>query len=180
MNLSYTFGDRPIPNGIASETATILKNVYLSPGVITALQKMKPIRQIEAAEHIALSGNYSVTFAQGLLAITKPELLLTRVNRGCVSFRYAKRVRTLQQAAWDVHSKLACFRESYGRDVLTLTVYCRFLERLLSNSPVVAYLSQFHPETLSSLRLAVLTAKEKITKRHRKVPSIERSRNRLT
>ena len=37
---------------------------------------MKPIRQIEAAEQMHAAGTYSVRFAQALLEVTRPELLV--------------------------------------------------------------------------------------------------------
>ena len=36
---------------------------------------MKPIRQIEAAEHMVAGGTYTIPFAKALLAVTKPEML---------------------------------------------------------------------------------------------------------
>jgi hypothetical protein len=44
----------------------------VSPQVFGVLRKMKPIRQIEAAEHMVAGGTYTIPFAKALLAVTKP------------------------------------------------------------------------------------------------------------
>ena len=52
--------------------------------------------------------------------------------------------------------------ESYGIEVLTLSVSCRYLTRLLANTKVHSYISKRHPEIceeLESLLIATANAK---------------------
>jgi RepB plasmid partitioning protein/ParB-like nuclease domain len=66
---------RDLLNGICPEVVQILVDKAISPQVFSILRKMKPIRQIEAAEHMVAGGTYTIPFAKALLAVTKPEML---------------------------------------------------------------------------------------------------------
>lgn len=66
---------RDMLNGICPEAVQILLEKSVSAHVFAILKKMKPIRQIEAAEHMVAGGTYTVPFAKALLAVTRPEML---------------------------------------------------------------------------------------------------------
>jgi hypothetical protein len=59
---------RDLLNGICIEAAELLKNRRVSLGVFSILRKMKPMRQIEVAELLLASTNFSVPYAKALLA----------------------------------------------------------------------------------------------------------------
>jgi hypothetical protein len=56
-------------NGICPEVVQILIDKAVSAQVFGVLRKMKPIRQIEAAEHMVAGGTYTIPFAKALLAV---------------------------------------------------------------------------------------------------------------
>ncbi|MDP9051965.1 MAG: chromosome partitioning protein ParB [Acidobacteriota bacterium] len=66
---------RDLLNGICPEAVQVLLDKPVSAHVFGILKKMKPIRQIEAAEHMVAGGTYTVPFAKALLAVTKSEML---------------------------------------------------------------------------------------------------------
>jgi hypothetical protein len=66
---------RDLLNGICPEVVQILIDKAVSPKVFGILRKMKPLRQIEATEHMVAGATYSIPFAKALLAVTKPEML---------------------------------------------------------------------------------------------------------
>lgn len=75
VSLDSIRAKRDLLNGICSEAVQILADKQLSPKVFWILRRMKPIRQIEAAEHMVAGGTFTVPFAKALLAVTKPEML---------------------------------------------------------------------------------------------------------
>jgi ParB-like chromosome segregation protein Spo0J len=75
VSLDSIRAKRDLLNGICSEAVQILADKQLSPKVSWILRRMKPIRQIEAAEHMVAGGTFTVPFAKALLAVTKPEML---------------------------------------------------------------------------------------------------------
>jgi hypothetical protein len=114
---------------------------------------MKPIRQIEAAEHMVAGGTYTVPFAKALLTVTKPEML-----DGIDAT--SKKLRASSDAARSMFEEenefilrdLKSVEESYGTDVLTLTVSCGYLDRLLSNPAIDRYLARHHTDILQTIK----------------------------
>jgi hypothetical protein len=144
---------RDLLNGICPEVVQILIDKSVSPQVFGVLRKMKPIRQIEAAEHMVAGGTYTIPFVKALLAVTKPEML-----EG--SAASSKKLQATSMAARSMLEEenefllrdLKSVEESYGTDVLTMTVACGYLDRLLKNSMIERYLARHHVDILQALQ----------------------------
>ncbi len=67
---------RNLLEGICSEVVKLLKDKHFSPNAIRVLKKMNPMRQIEVAELMIAANNYTVPYAQALLAATPQDQLL--------------------------------------------------------------------------------------------------------
>jgi len=144
---------RDLLNGICPEAVQILVNKQVSPKVFSILRKMKPVRQIEAAEHMVAGGTYTVPFAQALLAVTKPEMLECHP----VSAKSLEATSTAARAMLEGENEsllrdLKAVEESYGTDVLTLTVACGYLDRLLKNAKIERYLARNHADILEAIQ----------------------------
>ncbi len=115
---------------------------------------MKPIRQIEAAEHMVAGGTYTIPFAKALLAVTKPEMLEADPANS------SKKLQATSLAARSMLEEenefllkdLKSVEESYGTDVLTLTVSCGYIDRLLKNPKIERYLNRNHLDILQTLQ----------------------------
>ena len=66
---------RSMLDGICPEVIQLLTNRRVSVQTYGLLRKMKPIGQIQAAERMIHSNNYSARMAKALLTITKSELM---------------------------------------------------------------------------------------------------------
>ena len=145
---------RDLLNGICPEAVQILIDKPIRPQVFALLRKMKPIRQIEAAEHMVAGGTYTIPFAKALLAVTKPEML--EVDPAASS----KKLQATSSAARSMFEEenefllkdLKSVEESYGTDVLALTVSCGYIDRLLQNPKIERYLSRNHMDILETLQ----------------------------
>jgi hypothetical protein len=143
---------RDMLNGICPEAVQILIEKAVSPQVFAILRKMKAIRQIEAAEHMVAGGTYTIPFAKALMAVTKPEML-----EGPPSSRKLQATSVAARSMLEEQNEfllrdLKSVEESYGTDVLTLTVAFGYLERLLGNSKIERYLERYHLDILETLR----------------------------
>ncbi|MDG7000952.1 MAG: ParB N-terminal domain-containing protein [Nitrososphaerota archaeon] len=144
---------RDLLNGICPEVVQIFIDKPISPQVFSILRKMKPIRQIEAAEHMVAGGTYTIPFAKALLAVTKPELL-----EGTAAS--SKQIQATSMAARSMLEEenefllrdLKSVEESYGTNVLTLTVAYGYLDRLLKNPKIERYLARHHVDILHTLQ----------------------------
>jgi hypothetical protein len=169
---------RNLLDGICPETIEILQDKRLSPNVFATLRRMKPARQIEAAGLMVAAQNYSIRFAQMLLAGTRKELLMERarirVSKGLVPTQKAM----LEQETDNLLRQFKTVEESYGMDILTLGVCCRYIERLLANARVQRYLSKRYSDILQQLQQVVAEVQADKSKRSkmpvRKAPMAEK------
>jgi hypothetical protein len=94
-----------------------------SSKVFLILRKMKPVRQIEAAEHMVAGGTYTVPFAKALLAVTKAEMLECHAASSKKLEATSTAARSMLEGENDLLLRdLRTVEESYGTDVLTLTL----------------------------------------------------------
>ena len=153
VSLESIRAKRDLLNGICPEAVQVLINKQVSPKVFSILRKMKPIRQIEAAEHMVAGGTYTVPFAKALLAVTKPEMLECQA----ASSKKLQATSTAARSMLEDENEfllrdLKTVEESYGTDVLTLTVTCGYLDRLLKNPKIERYLVRNHADILQTLQ----------------------------
>jgi hypothetical protein len=153
VSLDSIRAKRDLLNGICSEAVQILADKQLSPKVFWILRRMKPIRQIEAAEHMVAGGTFTVPFAKALLAVTKPEMLEEQaaVDKKLQATSIAARSMLEEQNEFLLRD-LKSVEESYGTDVLTLTVACGYLDRLLTNPKIERYMARYHADILQALQ----------------------------
>ena len=150
---------RDMLDGICPEAVETLRNSRITAEAFAALKKMKPARQIEAAEHMLASGVYSAVFAKALLQVTRPELLLETAS----SLKAKQKIQAKSAAARTMFEQetdflvrdLKAVENSYGMDILTLTIGCAYLGRLLANERIERHLAKHHPEILATLRTII-------------------------
>jgi hypothetical protein len=143
---------RDLLNGICKEAAEMLKNKRVSIGVFSFLRKMKPMRQIEVAELLMTTGNYSVPYVKALLAATRVEMLVDpdkqKVAEGLTPEQIAKMEKEMEALQRDLKQ----IEESHGNQVLNLVLACGYLTKLFTNGRVTRYLDQHHGEIFRELQ----------------------------
>ena len=152
---------RNMLDGICKEAVEILRNRDVSPAVFAYLKKMKPIRQIEAAEHMRATGTHTVRFAKALLEVTRPEMLVEVPSKRKPTIEATSRAAQamLEQETDLLIRELKAVEESYGTDMLTLSIACGYVERLLSNSRIEKHLDKHHSDILRELRTLLADVK---------------------
>ncbi len=143
---------RDLLNGICPEAVNLLKNRPVSMHVFNVLRKMKPIRQIEAAEHMNAAMVFSASFLRALLSVTKPEYLLETARKSKAEDTQSAAQELLGEETETIIRDLKAIEESYGTDVLTLTVCSGYIRRMLQNARIEKHLQKKHPDLLSALR----------------------------
>ena len=90
----------------------MLKERRVSHATFGSLRKMKPLRQIEAAELMISASNFTSPFAAAILGVTKPEMLATPPKRAPRSDQpHASAL--LEEATEVLISDLAVVRKTY-------------------------------------------------------------------
>ncbi|MEI9978417.1 MAG: plasmid partitioning protein RepB C-terminal domain-containing protein [Edaphobacter sp.] len=140
-------------DGICPEVVEMLRDRKLSLELFPILRKMKAIGQIATVELMVLRHDYSVSFAKTRLAISPPALL-------CATSSTARQLKANADAADALLGEdtdgliqnLKAIEETYGTDILTLTVTCAYLERLFSEARITRYLDRHHPGPMETLK----------------------------
>lgn len=143
---------RDMLNGICEEAVELLKGKRANAGTFSHIRKVKPMRQIEMAELMCASNNYSVSYAKCLLAAT-PNSQLNEANtpkaiEGLSSVDMARMERETASLSHDFKK----IEASYGKNVLNLVIVVGYLKSLLDNGKVVQYLAQNYPELLAEFQ----------------------------
>jgi ParB-like chromosome segregation protein Spo0J len=143
---------RDLLDGICKEAAEILKNKHISPAAFGYLKKMKPMRQIEAAELLVASGNYSKPYVKALLAATHPDMLIDPDKHKVVQGLTPEQVAKMEQEMEALQRDLKSVEQSHGDSVLNLVLARGYLEKLFGNARVTRYLAQNHTDIFRELQ----------------------------
>ena len=150
---------RDMLEGICPEAVEVLRNTHVPADTFAVLKKMRAVRQIEAAEHMIAAKTYSARFAKSLLAVTRPELLAGGQPSTDKDQPNQAAVAMLEEESESLVRDLKAVETSYGTDMLSLTVFCGYAERLLNNSRIEKYLMKNHAAILGTLRSLLDEAK---------------------
>jgi len=138
-------------DGIAPEAARLLRDRQVSPEVFRVLRKMKPIRQIEAAEMMIAANKFAKSYADMILVTTRPEALIEKA-KSQVGKEISPEDITRMEAEMErlQHDSLAV-EDTIGDTMLSLVVAKGFINRLLRNENIRRHLHRHHPDLLSSV-----------------------------
>jgi hypothetical protein len=142
-------------DGICPEVVEMLRDRKLSLELFPVLRKMKAIGQIATVELMVLRNDYSVSFAKTRLAISPPALLCETSNTRQLKANADAADALLGEDTDGLIQNLRAIEETYGADILTLTVTCAYLKRLFSEASITRYLDQHHPGTMETLKTIV-------------------------
>src|SRR5258708_17130150 len=134
-------------DGICPETIEILRDTDTTSATFAVLKKMKPVRKIAAAEHMRASGIYSAAFGTALLEVTRPEFRLDAPAKRKTKAAAAAAQAMLEEESDLLVRDLKAMEESYGTDVLTLSISAGYIGRLLANTAALPFSCQHSPLT---------------------------------
>lgn len=149
-------------DGVCPEVIELLRDRTVSPALFPILKKMKPAIQIATVELMVLRNDCSISFAKTRLALTPPDLLnATPAGKRKLKADTAAAQAILEEDTELLVRNLKSAEESYGADILTLTVACTYLEHLLENQKVARYLDRNHDGVFATLQSIVSDVRSK-------------------
>jgi len=111
-----------------------------------------PVRQIEMAELMCASHNFSVSYAKCLVAATQADQLIdddkSKHVDGLSPGDMARMEREMESLSGDFKQ----IEETHGKNVLNLVIVVGYLKNLLDNARVVRYMAQNYPEILTEFQ----------------------------
>ena len=139
-------------NGICEDAVSLLADSPCVGKVFDILRQMKPLRQIEAAELMLGNRNYSVQFANAMLAATTPNLLAFESKATGSNSVTVGSIARMERELAALQMQTTAVEDSYGPDVLHLTVIKGHLKKWLENAAVLRWLAKHRPEYLKEFQ----------------------------
>ena len=158
VNVASIRKKRNLLVGICPEVAEMLKDRHVPLNAFSELRRLRPMRQIRAAEMMVAMNRYSIGYVRSIVAATPADQLVegkAKALRGLTSDQVD--LMTEESARLDREFKL--IEQAYGADHLDLVLALAYLAGLLENARLVRYLSQYHGDLLNEFhKLANLRA----------------------
>jgi hypothetical protein len=153
--------------GVAPEAASLLKNRQAAPKVFSALKKMKPYRQIEAAEMMVAANKFTATYAEMILVATRTDALVKDARPKKTDDISTEDLAKLEGEMERLRQDCQAVEDEIGDTMLALVVVKSFMARLLRNDNVQGHLRRHHGDLLASLvsTMDAIGADNRITER---------------
>lgn len=155
VNVNHIRLKRRLLTGICPEVVEMLKDKHVAMNSFTELRKMKPLRQIEAAQLMVAMNKYSVSYAKSLVGATPPSQLVDESKPKKVHGLTDEQIALMEQESANLDREFRLLEETYGVDHLDLVVATGYVKRLIDNARIVRYMAQHFPELLMEFQRIV-------------------------
>ena len=155
VNIALIRQKRTLLNGICPEAAELLKARHCPINSFRSLRKMKPLRQIQAAELMIAANNYTVPYVQAILAASDAADLVAPAAKKTAAGVTREQAERMKAEMANLQKNIKLIEGTLGPDHLRLVVAGRYVERLLQNDRLARYLDKNHVEILGEFRQIV-------------------------
>lgn len=138
--------------GICREAIDSLADKPCPMVVFDVLKRMKPFRQMEAAELMVGQKNYSSPFIRAILAATPPDQLVATHGKSKEADISRQQIARLERELEGAQRRTKYVEETYGEDNLQLTIAKTYLAKLLRKPRIVHWLQDNRPEYLAEFQ----------------------------
>ncbi len=149
---------RSLLAGVCAEAVSLLKDKIITAKAIKFYKQVKPMRQIEMAELMIASNNYTTPYARAMYLASPNEQLIhadtPKEGDGVSSADIARMENEMETIERDFQ----LVTDTYARNMLNLVVCRNYLTTLLDNARIVRFLSKEAPEFLSEFQKIVEAA----------------------
>jgi len=146
---------RDLLDGICPEAVELLKNKRSAPGSLRVMKKVLPMRQIEMAELMIASNNFSASYAKCLLAATSQEQLVEKDSPKEATGLRPEDLARMEREMQVLEKDFLRIEDSHGRNTLNLVLAVGYLRKVLDNAPIVKLLSRKYGDLLGEFEKLV-------------------------
>ncbi len=137
-------------DGVVPEVVDLLKDRMVSRGAFAILRKMKPLRQIEAAEMMISASRLNVPYAKMILAASRPDMLI-EVKKPRQLDATPEDIARMERQMEKLYQDYKAVEDTLGETLLVLVVAKGFVARLLRNNVISGYLKRYHQDLTGEL-----------------------------
>lgn len=137
--------------GICPEAADLLRDKHVPLNAFTELRRLKPMRQIAAAEMMIAMNRYSLGYVKSIVAATPADQLVEgkqKVVRGLSP----EQIDLMTQEAERLDREFKLIEQDFGADHLDLVLATAYVASLLDNARVVRHLAKAHADLLQEFQ----------------------------
>lgn len=146
---------RDLLEGICAEAVAMLRDRTIRPGAIRELRRATPMRQIAMAELMISTGNFTVAYAESLIAATPQKQLVDQASPKQVKGLTPEDIARIERETQTLETEFRAIADSHGTNLLNLVVAVGYVRRLLNNAAVVKHLSRKYADLLAELERLV-------------------------
>ena len=150
VNVDSIKHKKSLLDGICPEVAHLFNDQQIPLNTIGELKKLKPLRQIEAAQLMIAMNKFTATYARSLVTAT-PEVMLVRPKKP-VRGLSQEQIMLMEQETANLDREFRAIEQDYGSDHLDLVLALGYVSRILNNARAVRHLAKFHPDILSEFQ----------------------------
>jgi len=143
---------RTMLKDICDEALELLKDKPIKEAALRLFKHVKPLRQIEMADLMNKMANYSKAYAAAIVSRTKPDFLVEPADARTPARPKPEDLAKLEVEMEALERDILLIDDSYGRNVVNLTIVQRYLNKLVENTKVVRYLAAKHGDLLTEFK----------------------------
>lgn len=151
VNIANIRAKRNLLVGICPEVADLLRDKHVPLNAFTELRRLKPMRQIAAAEMMVAMNRYSTGYVKSIVAATPTDQLVEGKQPGLRGLT-AEQIDLMSRESAQLDREFKLIEQSYGADHLDLVIASGYVASLLDNARVVRHLAQFHSDLLNEFQ----------------------------
>lgn len=149
INIRTLKQKRQLLDGICDEAAELLKDKQVALTGFQILKKMKPLRQIEAAQLMVAMNKFTINYARSLLVATPEHLLMSASKPKKIKGISREQLDLMERESANLEREVRLVEDSYGADHLDLMLARGYLSKLMSSERITRYLALHHGEFLT-------------------------------
>jgi ParB-like chromosome segregation protein Spo0J len=149
---------RDLLNGICPEAIEILKNKVAARQCLAQLRRVKPLRQIEMAELMVASSNFTSSYAKCLLAASTEDQLVEPGKPKTPKGLKVEDIVAMERERDALDQNFLALEESHGKTVLNLVLVTGWLRKVLENNAIAKFMASKHREIYAELEKLIESA----------------------
>lgn len=151
VNINSIRSKSRLLQGICGEVSELLADRQVPINTFGELKKLKPLRQIEAAQLMIAMNRFSLPYAKSIVAAT-PDNQLQASKKRSVRGLTDEQISIMETETANLSRDFKVIEQDYGSNHLDLVLALGYVSRLLSNAKIVGYLAAYYPDILTEFQ----------------------------
>lgn len=141
--------------GIHPDAVDLLKDKHITETALRLFRKVKAVRQIDMAQLMVSSDNFTRSYAEALIIGTPPDQLADKSKAKAVRGMSHEEIAKMEKEMEAIERDYRLHQEQFGENALHLNTAQRYVKRLMDNPKIKKFLAGRYPEILEEFQEVV-------------------------